>query len=113
MRAARGDSLIKKTQGRSRSCRGDMRLSSCQVEKTRTADAACASAFSAISMAVNELYLGDSDVVIAGGADTMSDILMHMCFSKTPALSKTGDVRPFSDQADGTLLGEGIALFAF
>ena len=76
-------------------------------------DAACASAFSAISMAVNELYLGDSDVVIAGGADTMSDILMHMCFSKTPALSKTGDVRPFSDQADGTLLGEGIALFAF
>ncbi len=76
-------------------------------------DAACASAFSAISMAINELYLGDSDVVIAGGADTMSDILMHMCFSKTPALSKTGDVRPFSDQADGTLLGEGIALFAF
>ena len=76
-------------------------------------DAACASAFSAISMAINELYLGDSDIVIAGGADTMSDILMHMCFSKTPALSKTGDVRPFSDQADGTLLGEGIALFAF
>ena len=76
-------------------------------------DAACASAFSAISMAINELYLGDSDVVIAGGADTMSDILMHMCFSKTPALSKSGDVRPFSDQADGTLLGEGIALFAF
>ena len=51
--------------------------------------------------------------MIAGGADTMSDILMHMCFSKTPALSKSGDVRPFSDQADGTLLGEGIALFAF
>ena len=76
-------------------------------------DAACASAFSAISMAINELYLGDSDIVIAGGADTMSDILMHMCFSKTPALSKSGDVRPFSDQADGTLLGEGIALFAF
>ena len=76
-------------------------------------DAACASAFSAISMAINGLYLGDSDIVIAGGADTMSDILMHMCFSKTPALSKSGDVRPFSDQADGTLLGEGIALFAF
>ena len=69
--------------------------------------------FSAISMAINELYLGDSDIVIAGGADTMSDILMHMCFSKTPALSKSGDVRPFSDQADGTLLGEGIAIFAF
>ena len=34
-------------------------------------------------------------------------------FLQTPALSKSGDVRPFSDQADGTLLGEGIALFAF
>ncbi|MBM74320.1 MAG: hypothetical protein CMK59_02870, partial [Proteobacteria bacterium] len=76
-------------------------------------DAACASSFSAISMAVNELYLGDSDLVIAGGADTMNDILMYMCFSKTPALSKTGDCRPFSDRADGTLLGEGIGLFAF
>ncbi|MFT5026172.1 MAG: acyl transferase domain-containing protein, partial [Ilumatobacter sp.] len=30
-------------------------------------DAACASSFSAISMGVNELYLGDSDLVIAGG----------------------------------------------
>ena len=76
-------------------------------------DAACASSFSAISMAVNELYLGDSDLVLAGGADTMNDILMHMCFSKTPALSKSGDCRPFSDKADGTLLGEGIAMFAF
>ena len=42
----------------------------------------------------------------------MNDIFMHMCFSKTPALSKTGDVRPFSNQADGTLLGEGIGMFA-
>ncbi len=48
-------------------------------------DAACASSFSALSMAVNELYLGDSDMVIAGGVDTMNDIFMYMCFSKTPA----------------------------
>lgn len=75
-------------------------------------DAACASSFSAVSMAVNELALGQSDLVIAGGADTMNDIFMYMCFSKTPALSKTGDCRPFSDQADGTLLGEGIGMVA-
>ncbi len=75
-------------------------------------DAACASTFSALSMAVNELYLGQSDCVIAGGVDTMNDIFMYMCFSKTPALSATGDVRPFSDQADGTMLGEGMAMFA-
>ncbi|MFT5434634.1 MAG: polyketide-type polyunsaturated fatty acid synthase PfaA, partial [Myxococcota bacterium] len=75
-------------------------------------DAACASTFSAVSMAVNELYLGQSDLVVTGGVDTMNDIFMYMCFSKTPALSKTGDCRPFSDQADGTMLGEGIGMVA-
>ena len=75
-------------------------------------DAACASSFSAISMGINELYLGDSDLVIAGGVDTMNDIFMYMCFSKTPALSKSEDIRPFSDQADGTMLGEGIGMVA-
>ncbi len=75
-------------------------------------DAACASTFSAIAMAANELYLGDSDIVIAGGVDTLNDIFMYMCFSKTPALSATGDCRPFSDQADGTMLGEGLGMVA-
>ncbi|MBA2320648.1 MAG: acyltransferase domain-containing protein, partial [Deltaproteobacteria bacterium] len=75
-------------------------------------DAACASSFSALSMGINELSLGQSDLVIAGGADTMNDIFMYLCFSKTPALSKSGDCRPFSDKADGTLLGEGMAMFA-
>ncbi len=75
-------------------------------------DAACASAFSAVSMAVNELYLGQSEMVITGGCDTLNDILMHMCFSKTPALSHSGDCRPFSDKADGTLLGEGLGMVA-
>jgi acyl transferase domain-containing protein len=75
-------------------------------------DAACASSFSALAMAVNELRLGQSDLVITGGADTMNDIFMYMCFSKTPALSPTGDCRPFSERADGTLLGEGIGMVA-
>ncbi|MBI5498595.1 MAG: 3-oxoacyl-ACP reductase, partial [Deltaproteobacteria bacterium] len=75
-------------------------------------DAACASTFSAVSMAVNELRLGDSDVVITGGADTMNDVFMFMCFSKTPALSLTGDCRPFAADADGTMLGEGLGMVA-
>ncbi|HHH31426.1 MAG TPA: 3-oxoacyl-ACP reductase, partial [Polyangiaceae bacterium] len=75
-------------------------------------DAACASTFSALSMAVNELWLGESDVVICGGADTMNDIFMYLCFSKTPALSRSGDCRPFSDKADGTMLGEGFGMVA-
>ena len=75
-------------------------------------DAACASALSALSMAISELQLGNSDLVISGGVDTLNDIFMYMCFSKTPALSPTGDCRPFSDKADGTMLGEGLGMMA-
>ncbi len=75
-------------------------------------DAACASSLAAISMAMDELRLGRSDLVITGGADTFNDVSMFVAFSKTPALSPTGDCRPFSDRADGTVLGEGLAMFA-
>jgi acyl transferase domain-containing protein len=75
-------------------------------------DAACASAFSALAMATHELHLGISDLVITGGVEALNDIFMFMCFSKTPALSPTQDCRPFSDQADGTMLGEGVAMVA-
>ncbi|MCB9664733.1 MAG: acyltransferase domain-containing protein [Alphaproteobacteria bacterium] len=75
-------------------------------------DAACASTFSAVSMAANELALRQADLVVVGGVDTMNGIFMHMCFSKTPALSPTGDCRPFSDDGDGTLLGEGLGMVA-
>ena len=75
-------------------------------------DAACASSLSAMSMGLNELYLGHSDVVITGGVDCFNDIFMYMCFTKTPALSKAGECRPFDASADGTLLGEGLGMFA-
>jgi len=73
-------------------------------------DAACASSLAAIHLACMELHTGRSDMVLSGGVDTLNDIFMHMCFSKTPALSPTGDIRPFSEAADGTLLGEGIGM---
>jgi acyl transferase domain-containing protein/NADP-dependent 3-hydroxy acid dehydrogenase YdfG/acyl carrier protein len=77
-----------------------------------TTDAACASSLAAVSVAINDLYLGNSDMVLAGGVDTLNDIQMFTCFSKTPALSPTEDCRPFSSLADGTMLGEGLAIFA-
>ena len=49
-------------------------------------------------------------MVVTGGIDTFNDIFMFMCFSKTPALSPTGDAKPFSDEADGTILGEGVGI---
>ncbi len=75
-------------------------------------DAACASSLSAVQVAIHELHAGDSDLVLAGGVDTLNDILMYMCFSKTPALSPTEDCRPFSASADGTMLGEGLGIVA-
>jgi acyl transferase domain-containing protein len=77
-----------------------------------TVDAACASSLSALKMAADELYLGDSDLVITGGVDTTNDPFIYMCFSKTPALSVSGDCRPFAEGADGTMLGEGIGMVA-
>ncbi len=74
------------------------------------ADAACASSLAAIHTAVMELVSGKCDMSITGGVDTLNDIFMHMCFSKTGVLSPESDARPFSKEADGTVLGEGIGM---
>jgi acyl transferase domain-containing protein len=64
-------------------------------------------------MAAHELYLGEADLSIVGGVEAAMDIGMFMCFTKTPAMSlKRGDCAPFDNDADGTILGEGLALFA-
>ncbi len=73
-------------------------------------DAACASSLSAIHLAALELESGKADMVVSGGIDTFNDIFMYMCFSKTPALSPTGDAKPFDQGADGTILGEGLGV---
>ena len=73
-------------------------------------DAACASSLSAVHLAALELQSGRSKMVITGGADCFNDIFMYMCFSKTPALSPTGDAKPFDKKADGTILGEGLGM---
>ncbi|HEY1375483.1 MAG TPA: beta-ketoacyl synthase N-terminal-like domain-containing protein [Gemmataceae bacterium] len=73
-------------------------------------DAACASSLSALHLAGMELQTGRADVVVTGGVDTFNDIFMYMCFSKTPALSPTGDAKPFDAAGDGTILGEGVGV---
>ncbi len=75
-------------------------------------DAACAGSLAAVSMAIDDLALGRSDLVLTGGVDALNDIFMFMCFAQTGALSVSGDCRPFSDRADGTMLGEGIGILA-
>ncbi len=74
-------------------------------------DAACGSALSALNLAAMELWIGKCDMAITGGVDTFNDIFMYMCFCKTPALSPTGQARPFSEDNDGTIIGEGIGMY--
>jgi malonyl CoA-acyl carrier protein transacylase len=75
-------------------------------------DAACASSLGALHMSLKELLCGDSDLVLTGGIQTISNPQVFMCFSKTPALSFSGNCRPFDEKADGTMLGEGVGFFA-
>jgi acyl transferase domain-containing protein/NAD(P)H-dependent flavin oxidoreductase YrpB (nitropropane dioxygenase family)/NADP-dependent 3-hydroxy acid dehydrogenase YdfG len=75
-----------------------------------TVDAACASSLAAISLAVRELETGTSDMVVAGGADTVQNSFGYLCFSKTGALSRSGRCRTFDDDADGIVISEGVAM---
>lgn len=73
-------------------------------------DAACAASLSAIKMSLSELVEGRCDMMLTGGVDTDNSPFMYMSFSKTPAFSKSGNISPFSEAADGMLIGEGIGM---
>ena len=75
-----------------------------------TVDAACASSLAAIQMAVSDLQAHRSDMMISGGVDTDNSVFAYMCFSKTPALSRRDQIRPFDAESDGMLLGEGVGM---
>jgi len=73
-------------------------------------DAACAASLSAIKMAVSELIEGRCDMMLTGGVDTDNSPFMYMSFSKTPAFSQKGSIRPFDTDSDGMLIGEGVGM---
>ncbi len=73
-------------------------------------DAACASSLTAVHEAVMQLETGRSDLVIAGGIDTLQSPFGFMCFSKSQALSPTGRSATFDAGSDGITISEGLAL---
>ncbi len=73
-------------------------------------DSACASSLTAIELAVKELRSGNSDMVLAGGADFHNSINDFLMFASVKALSPTGLCRSFDDTADGICLGEGVGV---
>lgn len=72
-------------------------------------DAACASSLAAIYHAVRELTLGSSSMVVVGGVDTVQNPFTYLCFSKSQALSPTGEARTFDANANGIVISEGVA----
>ncbi|HLC21431.1 MAG TPA: beta-ketoacyl synthase N-terminal-like domain-containing protein, partial [Candidatus Methylomirabilis sp.] len=75
-----------------------------------TVDAACASSLAAVFLAVKELEGRTSDMVVVGGADTLQSPFSFLCFSKTYALSRSGQCRTFDEKADGIVISEGIGI---
>ncbi|PAX60564.1 type I polyketide synthase [Brunnivagina elsteri] len=73
-------------------------------------DAACASSFAALKMAISELVEHRSDMMLTGGVDTDNSIMAYISFSKTPAVSPGDKVQPFDAKSDGMMLGEGIGM---
>ncbi|MCX8255271.1 putative glycolipid synthase [Beijerinckiaceae bacterium RH AL1] len=70
-------------------------------------DGACASSTLAVDAAITELRRGRADMMLAGGINTSTSVLVQIIFCKIGALSRSGRVRPFDAAGDGTLLGEG------
>ncbi|MEZ4744179.1 MAG: beta-ketoacyl synthase N-terminal-like domain-containing protein [Bdellovibrionota bacterium] len=76
-----------------------------------TLDAACASSLYALRMAVDALHFGKSDAVLVGGVSRPDPLYTQMGFTQLTALSKSGKARPFDQNADGLVVGEGAGFF--
>ncbi len=72
-------------------------------------DAACASTLAAISSAKDNLILGRMDVAVTGGTDSAMTAQGFIEFCKIGALTPDGS-RPFSEGANGFLMGEGSGI---
>jgi len=71
-------------------------------------DAACSSSLAALDVGLRQLMDRDADVALVGAIDGANGAMAFMSFAQTHALSPTGGCRPFSDDADGIVLGEGV-----
>lgn len=76
-----------------------------------TIDTACASSAQAIGEAFRMIQHGETDIMIAGGVDTLVNFVVITGFSVLGALSQNDDPkkasRPFDSKRDGFVVGEG------
>ncbi|GEN12059.1 Beta-ketoacyl synthase, C-terminal domain [Myxococcus fulvus] len=76
-----------------------------------TVESACASTLTALSLAIQGLRDGRWDVAVVGGvwSQITAPYCVNMCF--VGAISPKGRMRPFSQEADGFVHGEGCGIF--
>ncbi|HEY9871384.1 MAG TPA: beta-ketoacyl synthase N-terminal-like domain-containing protein, partial [Candidatus Obscuribacterales bacterium] len=78
--------------------------------RTLILDAACASSLIAVETGIESLLSRRCDLVLAGGIHVNSNICFYEMFCKLGAVSHSQEIRPFDQNADGTLLGEGLGM---
>ncbi len=83
-----------------------------------TVHTACASSGQALGEAFENILLGEADVMVTGGADSMINPFYLAGFSLLGALSKRNDdpqtaSRPFDEDRNGFVLGEGACILIF
>jgi acyl transferase domain-containing protein/phosphopantetheinyl transferase (holo-ACP synthase) len=75
-----------------------------------TVDAACASSLVALDNVVRSLRERRCDLGIAAGVHICQKPGFWLAFQTIGAMSRSGVCRPFADDADGLLMGEGIGV---
>ncbi|MBH0777592.1 type I polyketide synthase [Nocardia bovistercoris] len=75
-----------------------------------TVDTACSSSLVAIHLATQALRTGDCTLALAGGATVLSSPSAVVGLAELGALAEDGRCKPFSADADGFGIGEGVGV---
>ncbi|MFJ4658064.1 polyketide synthase [Nocardia sp. NPDC088792] len=73
-------------------------------------DVACASSLAAVHLAASAIRNDECEWALAGAACVMGSPGAFFEFSKNNALSADGQCKPYSEDAQGTLWGEGVGI---
>jgi acyl-CoA synthetase (AMP-forming)/AMP-acid ligase II/3-oxoacyl-(acyl-carrier-protein) synthase len=77
---------------------------------TYAIDTACSSSLAAVHAAVQSLSSKESDMALAGGINLMLSPEAFIASCKLTALSKSHQAKPFDNDADGYIRGEGCGV---